>query len=291
MAAYELRPMGVGDILDTTFRLYRSRFLTFVTIALCVYIPYSLAMAGLEIVKGNLFPDDKTGALQAEETTDLFGDENPAPAETSPNAGGGLKGLIYILLGVLGYFLFVVVVFPLCIGAIIQNISAAYLGEEQTAAQSYHRAKKRLMKMIVVQLAVSIISIIGYLLCIVPGIFFTLWYMLATIVAMLEDTSIGNSLSRSKELMQGNLRKGIGLGLVVMVLVSIIMFILLIGAAFIPWPHPALAELAYTLLTGLLLPLQTAPLVLLYYDLRIRKEGFDLERLAMAVGGGVQPEA
>ena len=39
---HEFRPMSVSDILDTTFRLYRERFVTFLLIALVVYVPYSL---------------------------------------------------------------------------------------------------------------------------------------------------------------------------------------------------------------------------------------------------------
>ena len=34
--------MSVSEILDTTFRLYRERFVTFLLIALIVYVPYSL---------------------------------------------------------------------------------------------------------------------------------------------------------------------------------------------------------------------------------------------------------
>ena len=45
MAAQQLRPMGIGDILDVTFRLYRQRFLTFLLIALVVYVPYALLLA------------------------------------------------------------------------------------------------------------------------------------------------------------------------------------------------------------------------------------------------------
>ncbi len=41
----EFRPMSIPDILDTTFRLYRDRFVTFLLIALVVYVPYSLLAA------------------------------------------------------------------------------------------------------------------------------------------------------------------------------------------------------------------------------------------------------
>ena len=42
MAAPELRPMGIGDILDVSLRLYRDRFATFLLICLALYVPYAL---------------------------------------------------------------------------------------------------------------------------------------------------------------------------------------------------------------------------------------------------------
>ncbi len=297
MAVYDLRPMGVGDILDTTFRLYLTRFVTFITIALCVYIPYSLIVAGLEAVKEGLYTfreeqlSGEEEATEAEdETINLLEDENRG-SDTSRYASPGVVWLVYLLLGVAGTFIFAILVFPLCIGAIIQNISASYLGEDQSAAQSYRRAGKRILKLVMVQLLVTIITSIGFLLCVIPGIFFTLWFILSAVVAMMEDTTVLGSLSRSKELMQGNMRKGIGLCLVLLVLCSLVTWGLFFLTTIVSWPHPVLQTVVYTLLTGLILPLQTAPLVLLYYDLRIRKEGFDLERLAMAMGGTPIEEA
>ena len=48
MAMHELRPMGIGDILDATFRLYRQRFVTFLLIALIVYVLPRIALAGTQ---------------------------------------------------------------------------------------------------------------------------------------------------------------------------------------------------------------------------------------------------
>jgi hypothetical protein len=49
---------------------------------------------------------------------------------------------------------------------------------------------------------------------------------------------------------------------------------------FVPWPHPAMAMFVASILPALWLPIQTAPSILLYYDLRIRKEAFDLQQLS-----------
>ena len=45
MSEVMLRPMGVGDILDATFRLYRANFVTFALIGLVAYVPYALVVA------------------------------------------------------------------------------------------------------------------------------------------------------------------------------------------------------------------------------------------------------
>ena len=43
-----LRPMGVGDLLDTAFRLYRRHFLLFVGIVSVIYVPLTLVRTALE---------------------------------------------------------------------------------------------------------------------------------------------------------------------------------------------------------------------------------------------------
>ena len=43
-----LRPMGVGDLLDIAFRLYRRHFLLFVGIVAVIYVPLTLVQTILE---------------------------------------------------------------------------------------------------------------------------------------------------------------------------------------------------------------------------------------------------
>ncbi len=46
---------------------------------------------------------------------------------------------------------------------------------------------------------------------------------------------------------------------------------------------PLVRDIVQTLAGAILLPIGTAPAILLYYDLRIRKEGFDLQMLSSAI--------
>jgi hypothetical protein len=90
-------------------------------------------------------------------------------------------------------------------------------------------------------------------------------------------------MRRSRELMRGNINKGFVLAFVVGILTFIINMGLSTLMRLVPLPHPAIGIFIQTVLLAIILPLQTAPWILLYYDLRIRKEAFDLQQLAEAM--------
>jgi hypothetical protein len=290
MAALELRPMGIGDILDTSFRLYRARFLTFLTITLMAYIPYGLVMGIFQTTFGltqqNPFGAGGSGGIQGRilgmDGRFVFAQvgqggqfEPQAPIQFSPGA---------IIAGSLGTLLFILIVMPLCQGALMQNISASYLGEDLSAASSYARAAPRLLKMLFAQFLAGLVIMLGCILLIVPGIIFAFWFSLVQQVVQLEDQGVLASLSRSRELMRGNFGKAFGLGIVVTIIGMVFSYVVGIGTLLIPWPHPFLPAFVNSVLPAVILPIQLAPAILLYYDIRIRKEAFDLQQLASQLG-------
>lgn len=262
-AGEDLRPMGIGDILDTTFRLYRNHFATFVLIALVVYVPY--AVVDVLLIASLV-------------------DEQPQPLPTAEVADG------VALAGFLAMALLFVVVFPLCQGALVHKISAGYLGESIGAVEAYRRALPRLLRLIWANILAGVVIMVGFIFFIVPGIIFSLWLMLVTTVVMLEDGGAMDALKRSRELMRGNLGKGFLLLLVITLLsigYTLVTELLAVPLAAVP----LLDVFVVNLLAALILPITTAPIILLYYDLRIRKEAFDLERLAAAMPGQDLPLA
>jgi len=258
MQAAELRPMGIGDILDTTFHLYRKKFVPFMVIVLVAYVPYSLII-GAVISAG----------VQAE-------GEPPDPA--------ALLGLSLMTL------LFAAVVIPLCQGALVHNISAGYLGERLGAAQSYRRALPKVLTLLLANILYVIVVAIGFVLLVVPGVIFTIWFMLTTTVVMLENHGATGSMGRSRELMRGNLGKGLMLLVLIVILQLVYSGILEYVLDAMPWPSMFWRHFIGNLGQVPILPIQLAPLILLYYDLRIRKEGFDLQQLAAAVESAAQPQ-
>ena len=183
---------------------------------------------------------------------------------------------------------FALVLVPLCSAALIENISASYLGETLPAGASYARAAPRLVPLLWTQLLAGLVIGLGYLMCIVPGIYFSLWFLVIAPVVILERTNGSTAMGRSRELMRGNVGKGFLVMLVVGLLSGVINAALGAVIGLIPWPHVAFRGFFENVLPALTLPIQTAPLILLYYDLRIRKEAFDLQMLSEALG---QPAA
>jgi hypothetical protein len=79
--------------------------------------------------------------------------------------------------------------------------------------------------------------------------------------------------------MSGNLGKGFLIGLVLFILGWI--FSAIVGMVIGAIPMPLFLEtFLLNIVQAVILPIQTAPIILFYYDLRIRKEAFDLDALA-----------
>jgi len=276
--AHELRPMGIGEIFDVAFRLYRSRFATFLLIALMVYVPYALIVSVTNYATLKEFYDRQA---QFEQMTQEEIQQWLAEAPEGPAPANRVVGYV---VGNLGIALFALIVFPLCTGAMVQNISAGYLGEELGAAESYRLAAPRLLSLLLANFLSTLLMFVGFLLCVVPGIIVTIWFLLISATVVLERARPIRALERSRDLMKGNLSKGFSLVFLVSLLSGVIYFGLGFCLALVPWPHVVLGLFFEEVIGAVILPIQTAVPVLLYYDLRIRKEAFDLERLAADFG-------
>jgi hypothetical protein len=147
----ELRPMGIGDILDSALSLYRRKFRTFLAIVAVVHVPYAVVMTFLGASIRRAVPAQPTGddgnlfnvvALPP----DVFGWLHGVPASFSGGFGSTglslMSALVVMAVFVLMLLLWFGLIYPLCTGALVVNISAGYLGEELGAVESYIRAMK-----------------------------------------------------------------------------------------------------------------------------------------------------
>jgi hypothetical protein len=289
----KLEPMGIGDILDTAFRLYRKRFRTFVAIALGVCVPSSFASALLtgaaRLLAPSGQPDDET-LLNVVSTRFPFGGASSAAmfarkfaqVLSEDNAATSLLGLIgSVALIVLAGVVVFSIAYPLCTGALVVNISASYLGETVGPGQAYVRAFRKLWRLLTAQAWTTLLVLLGLLLCVIPGVVLWLQLALVPLVVLLEDRTAWAALGRSRALVADNLSKVFGLSAIVWLLEIVASAAISTAVHLVPWPTPFIEDfVGYLLIQIVVLPVSIATVVLLYYDLRIRKESFDLQHLA-----------
>ena len=129
----------------------------------------------------------------------------------------------------------------------------------------------------------------GFIACIIPGVYFYAAYAVTTPILMLEGVKGRKALSRSRALVKGRWKPVAGVLLVANLLTSIVGAALtgiVAGALFAGNEIAsdvarAIAGIAASALT---VPVLAAVITVVYIDLRVRKEGFDLELLAESVG-------
>lgn len=241
-----LRPLSLGEVLDVSFGLYRSLFAPLLVIAV---ICQSLPMA-LGVYLGT------SGALFV-------------------NLGLSLVyGVLAVILGALG------------VAASTFVVSDAYLGRETSAIVALQRALSLLGRLLVISILSSLLIGLGFMLLIVPGVILLSGLVLSTVVAVLESPpSATAAMGRSWELTLG-FRGKVLLTLLVAFLLLLVPSIALGGVEALIGAEGGVALLLLALesmLQVLIYPFVYVVMTVLYYDLRVRKEGFDLELLASSL--------
>jgi hypothetical protein len=239
----------VGEILDVSFGLYRRHFSPLAIIALvCTGIPVLM----------NLYVEAAGGML----------------------ANLGLTAAYYVVFMALS---------AIATAATVFVVSDSYLGRPPEARDALKRAAPLLVRLLACSLLTAIVVGLGFLLFLLPGIVLLCGLLVAFPALVLEpDVTAMGALSRSWALTRGSRWRMFGL----LVTLFILMYVPIVGlgaiaALLLPRAYVGgglTSELVVLAVIGvvqlLLYPLLYCVLTVAYYDLRIRKEGFDLEILA-----------
>ena len=300
MEPQQFEPMSIGGILDRTFRIYKNNFVRFITIVAIIQVPITLLMlvstslmqSGFSISPAVEYGDSRNdGTSNMEETRGNEGESGyGGMGWEGPSPGAIILSSILILISgiaaVLGNML--------CQGALTKSVSEFYIGHEITVGQAYKFVLPKFLTLLGAGFLVSLIVGLGFMMCIVPGVIFSLWLALTTPSIIVENLRATQGMSRSKALASGNLGKIFCVGFLVM---------LITWAISIPfgWGGLIVGKILFAsnVLLGnfisqlfsligqiLAMPVGAAAFILLYYDMRIRKEGFDLQMLAQAMSSG-----
>lgn len=269
-----LRPLRVGETLDVAIKLYRSHFGTLVRIVLIVSAPAQILLGFMRASIRDI--DSATGDLGYDPVTGTY-TEVDGKKLAAALAGFAVVGIISLLTS------------ELANGATFRAVGAAYLGEAQDWKSSIRYAVKRLRSIIWLTIAKNFIIVCGFIACVIPGIYFYAAYGVATPALMLEGTKGRKALRRSKDLVKGRWRPVAGVLLLSSILTGIINSAISGIAAGVLFTNNEIASDVAQVIGGIIgsaltVPILAAIITVLYIDLRVRKEGFDLEMLAETVG-------
>ena len=171
-------------------------------------------------------------------------------------------------------------------------VSQTYIGKPTTILGAYQAIIRRILPFAGTMIVASLIISAGFLLLVIPGIIFSFWYAFISEVFIIEGKASSEARRRSRQLAAGQWGRIFSLGLIAGLLTVIVNAILTspVQALTIAGqgePTGALYGLASGLASTLTMPIQIIAFVLLYYDVRVRKEGFDIEMLAQSMGESV----
>ncbi|HKI96112.1 MAG TPA: hypothetical protein VJ992_12570 [Gemmatimonadales bacterium] len=252
MNAYELKPLAVGDILDTAFTVYRRNFGTLITLAIvCLGLP---ALVSITL---NL-----SGGVLVHPWLALW-------SVVLAGVGGVLEA-----------------------GAVVRAVSEAYLGHTPAVGDALGAAFSEFWMIAGAGFLRYLLIFLATLLLFVPGIVVACGYAVVIPVIMLEDTPgsqrVFGVLGRSWRLTKGFKGTAFALGIVMVVIIMVPAMAVGILAAMMPTFAPAIGGLA-NIVQLAIAPAIACVVTVFYYDLRVRKEAFDLDRLAQDLG--MAPEA
>jgi len=178
-------------------------------------------------------------------------------------------------------------------GATTWAVSHVYLGADTTIVQSYRAVARRAFSFFGALLLTWLVIGLGLVACIVPGVYLSLGYALVPAALMIEGVRGTQAMSRSWQLAQGHMLRIFVVLFLSQLLSGIVAQILQLPALFFgPTQTGFIAQgILAGVAQGLVTPIPVIALVLLYYDIRVRKEGFDLELLASSLGTTSKPES
>jgi hypothetical protein len=247
MSDLQLRARTVSEIVDASFDLYRRNAARYLAVATLGAIPVLL----LQIA----FPDTLP-------STD--------PAEV---LSGSLARLVK--------FVATMAISVINTAMIIRLGAWDYLGEEVDAARAVREVLARVPALLGALVLKFVAYFFGLLLLLVGFFYFYARFFAVDAAIVLEDASISKAFGRSSALSEGRKRHVLN----TVILIGLVYGIFSIGAGLLTGMT---GSTALTLLTQSALSLVATPLfglvfMLLYYDARIRGEGFDLQRMAAAL--------
>jgi hypothetical protein len=277
MSFSQLRPLGLGEILDGAFTLYRRQFASMFLTSLIPQIPFILLYA---IYFGTM------------------------ASMSDPAAADFGAGSVVLLVGALFLIPIAMLAMVIGFGAITFQMSRAYTGSPVGTKEALRRGVQRMWPLLGSFIIFFPMVFIGLMLCLVPGILLVIATFALVPAVVLERRGPIQGIERSWALSR-NAWGDVFLVLLVVYLITALpgMAIAMLamvgmGGVIASGADPgalmgvqAAVQVLSALVRALTIPFSMGCTVLLYYDRRVRTEALDVQMMAESLNttGGEAP--
>jgi hypothetical protein len=265
---FEIGAMSVGDILDRGLKIFLSRLPTFFFINFLVLSP----LMALQLVQPIVLMN----------------------AQSSSPSVGIVVGFLVFTLGVM--FL-TMILGPIGAAASLHVIGQEFIDQRVGIGEAFSFALSRFGSLFLVSLLSGLVYLAGMCLFCIPMFLFMVWFAFGAQIVVMENRGPIEAMNRSKELGTGFGWRILGILLLLIVIQIIITLVSAGFNALFPGMEqvvsngvPVMVLRSYPLhvadvLVNFMLSVVSQAyaaicITLTYFDLRIRKEGFDLEMAA-----------
>ena len=290
-----LRPLSVGEILDASFKVYSRNFVTMAKAILVVAVPFGILSA---LIRASVSPS----------VTNLSNLSNPQ-ANPTPSTSSLAASLTTDLVSLLAAAISTAVIYRV--------VGSAYLGNPASWKEAVRVGLRKAPSVLwvtilpifgyaaIVALPVVVIVLValhsvglglllGFLIG-VPDLCVLVWFWVVSQLAipslMLENYKGTKALLRAANLLRHLWWRSFGCMLLVSLIVGVLSTVVagVILGLLLAFSNSDLASIAVLFVSGVLTtvlftPITASAYVVLSIDLRVRKEGYDIQLLASQLG-------
>lgn len=276
MSAPGLRPLRVGEILDAGIKAYLGNFRTLIGLTAVVVVPFQV-LSALVLLSTVSTGSEVPRGIAAIGTTRRAG-------HATSLGGGAILDLTNLIIGVL------------TTAACVKAVSDIYLDQPSDIRSSLRFAVRRLGSLVWLEVLAGVLLTLAFIALVIPGIWLYGAWSVAVPALLIEDCRGTGALRRSFRLVRGRWWQTAGVLLVAAVMTSVVagaiegllVAISLTGGASVV-VTVVVVSLAGGVSAVLTRPFAAAVRTVLYYDLRVRHEGYDVALLAEQLG--IEPAA
>jgi uncharacterized membrane protein len=167
--------------------------------------------------------------------------------------------------------------------AMLRGAAQATIGDPVDVEASYRWGLRRFGSVLLLAILVGIVVVLGFILLIIPGIIFLVFLSVSEPALIVENRRGTEAMSRSWNLVRGHFWHALVVILVAAIITGVVQGILTaIGGDnwFVRWIFTAIAQIITAPFTALVT-------VLLYLDLRARKEALTADRLRIELASSI----